>query len=303
MELLRGAIHRLCALVLCWSLCFPVPLAMAQDAAENQKFTQTKHRPEYAAKPEPGQLQGDARILHALNRLTFGPRDGDLEAVRSMGPGEIGLDKWFDGQLHPENIDETDLNARLAEFPAMQWSTQDLMFRMPGPAIIRQAVDGKIEIPRGGTLHAVYENQIYRYQLRKAAQADKQVSKPASQQVSGPADTGSPAMSANGAGGKRDGPGRQQRKHGRARKLERKSGRERDRKSKPQPEHGRGRGNDAAVPGPQKRGTGGTRDEYGRDAAGTRAAAGHERGGSEYGRDDNARNKSGVDSGVGGSCG
>jgi uncharacterized protein (DUF1800 family) len=192
MELLRCAI----ALVLCWSLCFPVPLAMAQDAAENQKFTQTKHRPEYAAKPEPGQLQGDARILHALNRLTFGPRDGDLEAVRAMGPGEIGLDKWFDGQLHPENIDETDLNARLAEYPAMQWSTPNLMFRMPGPAIIRQAVDGKIEIPPGGTLHAVYENQIYRYQLRKAAQADKQVSKPASQQVSGPADTGSPSMSA-----------------------------------------------------------------------------------------------------------
>jgi len=170
MELLRGAIHRLCALVLCWSLCFPAPLALAQNAAENQKPTQTKHRPEY----ESGQLRGDARILHALNRLTFGPRDGDLEAVREMGPGEIGLDKWFDGQLHPESLDETDLNARLAEYPAMQWSTQNLMFRMPSPAIIRQAVDGKIEIPRGGTLHAVYENQIYRYQLRKAAQAEKQ---------------------------------------------------------------------------------------------------------------------------------
>jgi hypothetical protein len=195
MELLRCAIHRLCALVLCWSLCFPAPLAAAQDASENQPSASQKHRAELCGDIRT-QLQGDARILHALNRLTFGPRDGDLEAVRAMGPGEIGLDKWFDGQLHPENIDETDLNARLAEYPAMQWSTQDLMFRMPGPAIIRQAVDGKIEIPRGGTLHAVYENQIYRYQLRKAAQADKQVSKPASQQVSGPADTGNPSMSA-----------------------------------------------------------------------------------------------------------
>ena len=87
-----------------------------------------------------------------------------------MGPGKIGLDKWFDGQLHPGSMDETDLNARLADYPAMQWSTQDLMFRMPSPAMIRQAADGKIEIPQGGTLHAVYENQIYRYQLRKAAQ-------------------------------------------------------------------------------------------------------------------------------------
>jgi uncharacterized protein (DUF1800 family) len=210
MELLRGAIHRLCALVLCWSLCFPAPLALAQNAAENQKPTQTKHRPEF----ESGQLRGDARILHALSRLTFGPRDGDLEAVREMGPGEIGLDKWFDGQLHPESLDETDLNARLAEYPAMQWSTQNLMFRMPSPAIIRQAVDGKIEIPRGGTLHAVYENQIYRYQLRKAAQAEKQTAanQGPNQGQNSAVGTRTPAMkgnaggNANGSGANMDGP-------------------------------------------------------------------------------------------------
>jgi uncharacterized protein (DUF1800 family) len=118
---------------------------------------------------ESGQMGGDERILHALNRFTFGPKPGDLEAVQTMG-----LEKWFDEQLHPANIDEADLNARLAQYPAMQWSTQDLVFRMPSPAIIRQAANGKIEIPPNGTLHAVYENQIYRFQVRKAAQAEKQ---------------------------------------------------------------------------------------------------------------------------------
>ena len=49
----------------------------------------------------------------------------------------------------------------------MQWSTQDLLFRLPSNAIIRQAADGKIEIPQNGTLHAVYENQIYRIPARK----------------------------------------------------------------------------------------------------------------------------------------
>jgi uncharacterized protein (DUF1800 family) len=196
MEFLRGAI----AIALCWSLCFPAPLAMAQNAASGQDAASNdrsspplKHRASYAAKSEPGQLQGDARILHALNRLTFGPRPGDLEAVRAMG-----LDKWFDGQLHPENIDETDLNARLAQYPAMQWSTQDLMFRMPGPAIIRQVADGKIEIPRGGTLHAVYENQIYRYQMRKAAQAEKQTAANQGQVAAGGAQ--SPAMNGGASG-------------------------------------------------------------------------------------------------------
>jgi uncharacterized protein (DUF1800 family) len=113
-------------------------------------------------------LRGDDRILHALNRFTFGPRTGDLEAVRKMG-----LDQWFDEQLRPAAIDETDLAARLAQFPAMQWSMQDLFFRLPSNPIIRLAANGKVEIPQGGTLQAVYENQIYRIQARKEAQADK----------------------------------------------------------------------------------------------------------------------------------
>jgi uncharacterized protein (DUF1800 family) len=115
------------------------------------------------------QLRGDARILHALNRFTFGPRPGDLEAVRKMG-----LENWFDQQLRPASIDESDLNARLAEFPAMQWSLEDLFYRMPSNPIVRQAADGKVEIPPSGTLHAVYENQIYRIQARRAAKAEKQ---------------------------------------------------------------------------------------------------------------------------------
>jgi uncharacterized protein (DUF1800 family) len=202
MEFLRGAT----AIVLCSSLCFPTPWALAQDAASprgptsasealssrdaassDQSSSPSKHRTSYVST----QLQGDARILHALNRLTFGPRPGDVEAVRAMS-----LDKWFDQQLHPENIDETDLNARLAQYPAMQWSTQDLLFRMPSPAIIRQAADGKINIPPSGTLHAVYENQIYRYQMRKAAKPDKQTA--ANQ---GPGGGQTLAMNGNMSGG------------------------------------------------------------------------------------------------------
>ncbi len=43
-------------------------------------------------------LTGDEKILQALNRLTFGPRPGDVEAVKAMG-----LKKWIDRQLHPES--------------------------------------------------------------------------------------------------------------------------------------------------------------------------------------------------------
>src|ERR1700733_11403974 len=115
-----------------------------------------------------GQLHGDKRILHAMNRLTFGPRPGDLDVVRT-----IGLDNWFEQQLHPASLDLTDLNARLAEFPAMQWTPQDLLFRVPSNAIIRQVIDGKAPVPDRGVLHAIYEDQIYRVTEKKQEQAQK----------------------------------------------------------------------------------------------------------------------------------
>ena len=47
-------------------------------------------------KTRPAQMPQDKQVIHALNRFTFGIRPGDVERVRAMG-----LDKWFEQQLHP----------------------------------------------------------------------------------------------------------------------------------------------------------------------------------------------------------
>ena len=44
-------------------------------------------------------LPAELRILQALNRLTFGARPGDVDAVRKMG-----VEKWIELQLHPDRI-------------------------------------------------------------------------------------------------------------------------------------------------------------------------------------------------------
>jgi len=64
-------------------------------------------RPGRAADPSERKLSPDLQIVQALNRLTFGPRPGDLETVR-----RIGLAKWIEQQLHPDQIPE---NPVLAE--------------------------------------------------------------------------------------------------------------------------------------------------------------------------------------------
>ena len=165
----------LTAILLCCSLCLPAPAAAAQQPADSsQPPAKVKSRPDYL----PGRLRGDQRILQALNRFTFGPRPGDLDAVRKMG-----LDKWFDQQLHPASIDESDLNARLAEFPAMQWDMQDLFYRLPSNPMIRQAIDGKVQVPPDGLLHAIYENQIDRVQAKRAAKAQATASTASPQEM------------------------------------------------------------------------------------------------------------------------
>jgi uncharacterized protein (DUF1800 family) len=167
MDRLKGSL----ALLLCSILSVPTGPASAQSAPAPS--------PRPARQPyQSGQLRGDDRILQALNRFTFGARPGDLEAVRTMG-----LEKWFARQLRPETIDNADLQARLTQFPAMQWSTQDLIFRLPSNAMIRQAADGKVPVPNEGALHAVYVDEIARYQnrqLQKEQQKQQQTSLTAS---------------------------------------------------------------------------------------------------------------------------
>ena len=71
-----------------------------------------------AAVPGSAQLAGCGRgasddpatITHVLNRLTFGPRSGDVDRVRQMG-----LAAWLDQQLHPARIDDHAAEARLPQ--------------------------------------------------------------------------------------------------------------------------------------------------------------------------------------------
>ena len=100
-------------------------------------------------------LTPDQRTLHALNRLTFGPRPGDVAAVEA-----VGLDKWIDGQLNPETIDDSALEARLAAYPAMRLSQHELVERFPSNAMIRQAEQGKRGIPWNPVEKAIYNDQI-----------------------------------------------------------------------------------------------------------------------------------------------
>src|SRR5450755_2637367 len=126
-------------------------------------------------KPVATPVEERARAVQALNRLTFGPRPGDLDRVLA-----IGVDKWVDQQLHPDSIDDHALDSRLAPLRTLRMSTAELAENFPSNAMIRQIADGKQELPTDPEKRAVYESQLVRYRVKQekkiadAGQADPQ---------------------------------------------------------------------------------------------------------------------------------
>jgi uncharacterized protein (DUF1800 family) len=117
------------------------------------------------------------RAAHALNRLTFGPRPGDLERVQA-----IGLKKWIEMQLNPEQIDDSLLEARLQSFPAMHLSQQDLLQNFPSAGLIRAVADGKVPLPSDRVERAIYQNQVAEYEEKRQKQAQEAAKQPAAKQ-------------------------------------------------------------------------------------------------------------------------
>src|SRR4029077_1458281 len=83
------------------------------------------------------ELTEDQAVLHALNRLGYGPRPGDVERIRAMG-----LEKWVEQQLHPEAIDDAALEERMEEYSTLKQSSTKLLdeFPPPGQAVKREGV-------------------------------------------------------------------------------------------------------------------------------------------------------------------
>jgi uncharacterized protein (DUF1800 family) len=75
------------------------------------------------AGPFDQRLPQDRQIIQALNRLTFGPRPGDVEEVR-----RIGVAKWIELQLHPEQIPENPvLDAKLKPLESLRMDLSDIV--------------------------------------------------------------------------------------------------------------------------------------------------------------------------------
>ncbi|MGA2458037.1 MAG: DUF1800 domain-containing protein [Terriglobales bacterium] len=110
------------------------------------------------------------RAIHALNRLTFGPRPGDVDRVLAMG-----VDKWIAQQLEPGKIDDAALEARLAPYRTLRMTTLEMVENFPPEQVLRAVADGKMPMPKDPQLKAVYTAGVARFNDKQAKKNAKAV--------------------------------------------------------------------------------------------------------------------------------
>jgi len=134
--------------------------AVAQSTAHSS----THHK--MTAEPARLPLSNEERAQQILDRFTFGPRPGDVAAVT-----KTGWEAWFDQQLNPASIPDTDLDKRLAAYPSITMSSPEIATNFPDGAVIRQIAAGKQSMPQDPMLAGTYEVMLERYKRKQAKDA------------------------------------------------------------------------------------------------------------------------------------
>jgi len=137
-------------------------LALSMLCAAVPAWT-TKKKAEVDAKRFQEKLSKEQQVLHALDRLTFGPRTGDVEAVKKMG-----AKKWIELQLHPEKIAENPaLEAKLAPLETLRMTEGETEANYPTPQMIRAVSQGRQPLPDDPVARAAVERLARRFKVKK----------------------------------------------------------------------------------------------------------------------------------------
>ena len=73
-------------------------------------------------------LNDREKVIHVLNRMSFGPRPGEVDKVLAGG----GYEKWVEQQLKPDAIDDSALDDELAQrYPWLKLNLQEMKAKYP----------------------------------------------------------------------------------------------------------------------------------------------------------------------------
>ena len=132
-------------------------------------------------------LTEEQKIIHVLNRLSFGVRPGDVERVK-----EIGLQKYIDQQLNAVSIEDSVTEAKVKDLEIFNMTTAQVFAKYPNPGALLRQLEGQDRrrttagMPEQAASGEMTEaerrerqrklQEIYRkYDLRPAGQLNRQI--------------------------------------------------------------------------------------------------------------------------------
>jgi hypothetical protein len=143
-----------------------VVLLPVAAVAQSSAHAATHHKTPAKTEPVLPPLTNEERAQQILDRFTFGPRPGYVAAVT-----KTGWEAWFEQQLNPESIPDTELDKRLAAYPSLTMPPAQVAMNFPDGGVIRQIAAGKLAMPQDPMLAGAYEVMLERYKRKQAKDA------------------------------------------------------------------------------------------------------------------------------------
>src|SRR6185369_4858870 len=140
--------------------------AGAAKLAEGERLIPPPSAP---AKGRVARLTEDQKILHLLNRITFGPRPGDIAHVKA-----VGIDKFIDEQLYSDKLDDSDLTKRLEALPTQRMASLELYQFYPPANVAEQRANDKNAPPIFGRPQQII-GELVQQKLVRAVSTNRQL--------------------------------------------------------------------------------------------------------------------------------
>ena len=107
------SLRKCCACLLAGLLALGPSVALAQEMKQQSKGKTTNVKAK--------SLTAEQKVLHLLDRASFGPRPGEVERVR-----KTGWQQYLDEQLNPERIDDQALEQKLKNIESQRLNNSEL---------------------------------------------------------------------------------------------------------------------------------------------------------------------------------
>ncbi len=138
---------------------FPAMLAtLAACASAHGRYAQVTPPPSYAPA-----LDAAGRARQVANRLTFGPRPGDIAAIERMG-----VDRWVDLQLNPERIPDADAERVLSLLETQRKKPFELIADHPQPQELQPRLNARVVSDTRRLTPTANDTTKYRQSVRTA---------------------------------------------------------------------------------------------------------------------------------------